>query len=72
MADTQNVRVCKFGSDEKTLDFVEGGTIGDYLRRAEVTVDEDQVITFNGEDANSETPVEPGAVIVVEAKVANG
>jgi len=66
------VRLSKLGSDALTVDFTAGMTVGEYLERADLTVDPDQMITVNGEPAEVDDIVEPETVVVVAGKIRNG
>jgi hypothetical protein len=66
------VTVTVLGGENIPLDYEPELTLGEYLRRADVRVRRDQVVTVNGVAAGSDDIVEPNSVVVVVGKVANG
>lgn len=70
--DTQVVRITQLAGDTVTLDFEEDLTVGEYLTQANIELGQGEVVTVNGAPANMDSTVEPGSVVVVAGKVANG
>lgn len=66
------VRVAVFGGDERTLDYTEGMTVEDALRRAEVGSTDGKSVMLNDSPAQMNDTVEPNSTITVANKVTNG
>ncbi len=66
------VRIAEFGGDSQTLDYEPGLTAGGYLDKAGVDISGGKAITANGRQIEPDDQLEPGAVVVVAGKVANG
>lgn len=54
----RTARVTVLGGDTKEIPLVQGQIVGHFLNAANVTVEDDQGITLNGQPTTVDTPVE--------------
>jgi hypothetical protein len=66
------VRITELAGEVRTVDYVEGQTVGEYLRREGIRIGRHNVVTVNSHQVGPDHVLEPNSVVAVVGKVTNG
>lgn len=67
-----NIQLSVLGGKARSIEYTDGMTVGDLLKKADVTLADGQLVAVEGHKADMDTVIKAGAVVTITSAIKNG